>query len=640
MRHVIAGTAGHIDHGKTELVRALTGVDCDRLSEEKERGITIDIGFAPLILDDNLHVGFVDVPGHERFVKNMLAGASGIDLVVLVVAADESVKPQTREHFDVCRLLGVGAGLVALTKSDLVDGEMQELVALEIKELVKGSFLDGAPIIPVSSVTGAGLEQLKEALAERARRTPPRSSVSIFRLPVDRAFSIKGFGTVITGTLSSGSVREGQEVAIYPGGQRARVRGVQIHGETAEEAVAGQRTALNLQGVDTAHVERGDVLAPPESMRPSSLLDVRLRLLPDARGPLKDLARVRYHQGTSEILARVKLLQKGALEPGAEGYAQLRLERPAASLPGDRFVIRRYSPMFTLGGGVVLDAHPEKHRGISRARLDRLGGLKDGDPGALMRDLLDRSASGATPEELVIRTGLKPDEVDRHAAALCRTGDAISPESGGFMLSAGCYARLWERAREILVAFHDKKPLMAGLPREELLQRILPEGAPDVRRFVMERMAAEGKIRLEKDVVASARHQVALGREEERILQEVEEEFRAGGLNPGTLEEIVQRRGLHAGKARTIYHLLLSRGRLLRIKDGKVFHAGAIERLKTLLWDRRERHPAIDVATFKELTGTSRKNAIPLLEHLDAERVTRRRQNDREILPPPRVSSA
>jgi selenocysteine-specific elongation factor len=635
MKHVIVGTAGHIDHGKTELVRALTGVDCDRLAEEKERGITIDIGFAPLRLGDEVAVGFVDVPGHERFVKNMLAGASGIDLVLLVVAADESIKPQTREHFDICRLLGVATGLLAITKIDLADEEVREIVALEARDLVEGSFLEGSPVVPVSARSGEGLDALREALRGKAGEVRPRSSSSFMRLPVDRAFSIKGFGTVVTGTLVAGEIREGAEVAVYPAGRKARVRGVQVHGDSVRIAVAGQRTALNLQGLNAGDVGRGSVLTPPGLMRPSSLLDASVTLLPDARAPLKDLGRVRFHQGTSELLARVKLLGAAELGPGETTFAQIRLESPGLSLPGDRFVMRQYSPMITIGGGVVLSAHPEKHRGDPGPVREELARVAAGGDEALVLHALGGSPGGLSPAELVVRTGRIPEEVSRLLAGLCERGDVIAVgERATAYLSRGWFERHRKRALSILAAFHEAKPLMIGLPREELLQRLLPGGPPDVARSVVDRLSAEGAIRLEKELAAAADHKVALHPAEERIMEVVEERFREGGLSPATLEQIVAAAGLDAPTAQRIYHLLLSRGRLVRIKDGKVFHAEAIEGLKAALWKLRATKPVIDVAAFKDLTGTSRKNAIPLLEHLDAERVTRRKGNEREILPP------
>jgi len=634
MKHVIVGTAGHIDHGKTELVRALTGVDCDRLQEEKKRGITIDIGFAPLSLMGDVAVGFVDVPGHERFVKNMLAGASGIDLVLLVVSAEESIKPQTREHFDICRLLGVQSGLIALTKADLADEDLRALVALEVRDLVKGSFLEGAPILPVSARTGEGLEELKAALHERALAVSPRSSASFCRLPVDRSFSIRGFGTVVTGTLITGEIRDGEEMEIYPRGIRAKVRGIQVHGAAVASAVAGQRAALNLQGVDAGAVSRGDLLAPPDFMKPSSLHDVELHLLPSS-APLKDLARVRYHQGTSEALARVKLIGASRVEPGGTAFAQLRLESPGMSLPGDRFVLRRYSPMVTIGGGLVLDAHPEKHRGEAGERPAALEALRSGAV-ALAAHALASSPGGMTPGGLVVRTGRSPAEVAAMAADLVRSGRVVAAgDRSSLLLHADWYGRHRARILSLLEEHHRAHPLMVGLPREELRERTLPGEPPETVRFVLEHMAAAGEIRLEKEFAAAASHKVSLGAEEERILGVVESAYLDSGLNPAGLEQIVATHALDAARAQRIYHLLLSRGRLVRIKDGTVFHAETLDRLKKKLWDLRRTKPVIDVAAFKDLTGTSRKNAIPLLEHLDAERVTRRRGNDREILPPP-----
>ncbi|RMG48984.1 MAG: selenocysteine-specific translation elongation factor, partial [Acidobacteria bacterium] len=357
MKHIIVGTAGHIDHGKTELVKALTGIDADRLKEEKERGITIDIGFAFLTMGDT-RFGFVDVPGHERFVKNMLAGVHGIDLVLLVVAADESIMPQTREHFDICRLLRVKSGLIAITKVDLVDEELLQLVEEEVRDFVRGSFLDGAPIIRVSARTGVGLEELKAALVNLGERIQERQSNAVPRLPIDRVFTKRGFGTVVTGTLVSGTLREGESVEILPRQMGATIRGLQVHNKPVEVAHAGERTAVNLQGVGVEDLQRGDVLVPPRRFRPTSMLDARLELLPTAPQPIENRTRVRFHIGTAEIMARVILLDRESLRPGDAALVQFRLERPTFAVAGDRFIIRRYSPQTTVGGGVILDPLP------------------------------------------------------------------------------------------------------------------------------------------------------------------------------------------------------------------------------------------------------------------------------------------
>src|SRR5580700_1681578 len=367
MKNVIVGTAGHIDHGKTALVRALTGIDADRLEEEKRRGITIDLGFAHLQLTPQLRMGFIDVPGHERFVKNMLAGVGGIDLVLFVIAADESIKPQTREHFDICRLLGIPRGVVALTKADLVDPDILELVRLEVEEFAAGSFLEGVPVVAVSSVTGAGLDELRRELQCAAEAAPAKSAGGHFRLPLDRAFTVKGFGTVVTGTLISGTVRKEQEVELYPTGRRLRVRGVQVYGKSANQALGGQRTALNLADIEPAEVARGMVLAAPGMFRAVTQLDCALQLLPSAK-PLKHRAPVHFHAGTAEIEAQVRLLDgAAALKPGQRCFARIVLQEPALLLPGDRFIIRMFSPVVTIGGGVVLDIGGKRYRKADRA---------------------------------------------------------------------------------------------------------------------------------------------------------------------------------------------------------------------------------------------------------------------------------
>ena len=640
MKHVVVGTAGHIDHGKTNLVKALTGINTDRFKEEQERGITIDIGFAPLALGPELTVGFVDVPGHEKFVKNMLAGIWGIDLVLLVIAADESVKPQTREHFEICSLLDVKRGLIALTKIDLTDPELQELVTLEIRDFVRGSFLEEAPIIPVSSKTGAGLDSLKDAIAAAAARFEPGRPSALLRLPVDRAFSMRGFGTVVTGTLVSGSLAEGEEVSLYPAGHRGRVRGLQVHGDTVTAARAGQRTAVNIGGIEVGQVQRGDVLGRPGQMQPSSILDVRLRLLPDAPAPLKNLARVRFHQGTSELLARVRLLDPdiSELPPGGECFAQIRLEKQGMAMPDDRFVIRRYSPTITIGGGVVLDAHPVKHKGMTHdGLLDRLAGLEEADLRESIRIHLDNSPAGADIARLSLRIGRTVRELQPVVEEGVRAGGLLTAGEGATMtvISSTAVETLSGRILAELQRYHHANPLRPGMPLEELRERVLGGAGVDVSRMVIDRMTARGEVRIEKDAIGLAAHQVRLTPDDEKNMKKLEEAYRHDGLNPRDADELAAALGIDPARAEKLLHLLLAAGGLVRIRDGRVFHAEAIEELKHRLWSLRPRKTIIDIGSFKELTGTSRKNAIPLLEHLDAVRVTRRVGSDREILPPP-----
>ncbi len=655
MKHIIVGTAGHIDHGKTALVKALTGIDADRLKEEKQRGITIDIGFADLAIGDS-QFGFVDVPGHERFVKNMLAGAHGLDLVMLVVAADESVMPQTREHFDICRLLHVKAGLIALTKSDLVDEELLELARAEVEDFVAGSFLEGAPIISVSSRTGAGIDELKETLTALAARVEPKATAAVPRLPIDRAFSIKGFGTVVTGTLIAGELSVGDEVEVLPSGVRTRIRNVQVHGHDTKQALAGQRTAINLQGVNVEKVERGSLLAPAGRLRPSSMFDARLELLSSASRPLKQRARVRLHHGTAEVMARVVVLQssefrvqgsefgdsqpgtlnpqRGAISPGESAIVQLRLEEPITALPGDRFIVRSYSPQVTIGGGLVIDPLPQKHRirdKATRAQLERLEGA----------DLLDRIAifveiagvHGMSAEDLAARTGATDEQIAATTRELVRQNRVIEISSAPLsLISAESYGAFASRVVEMLTEHHRREPLSLGLSREEVRDRVFGQLRPEIFRSVIARLGEEGKVIAEREALRLAAHRPALTETDRAAKQALEAAFKAAGFQAGSLEETAAAAGIRVELARKLYNLLTAEHRLVRIGDF-VFHAESIEDLKARVRAHKAINSRMDVAVFKEMTGgLSRKHAIPLLEYLDRERITRRVGNEREIL--------
>jgi len=634
---LVVGTAGHIDHGKSQLVRALTGIDPDRLKEEQERGITIDLGFAHLVLADGTRIGFVDVPGHERFVRNMLAGVGGIDLVLLVIAADESVKPQTREHFDICRLLQIPRGLIVLTKIDLVDQDILDLVRLEVRDFVAGSFLESAPIVGVSVRTGQGLDTLKETLGGAAREMPARSASGLPRLPIDRAFSIKGFGTVVTGTLVSGSLREGQDVVLLPQGARARVRGLESHNQSTTVAAAGQRVAANLQGIDASAIERGDLLTESDALEPTHLLDVAIEYLPGAAGPLRDLARVGLHLMTAETSARVKLVGASAVAPGGTGFAQLRAERPLVALPGDRFIIRRHSPPMTVGGGSVLHNAPPKLRGRREEIRLRYEQLSDPVPAARLVVLIEESgASGIDARTLRARTGLGPAECDRLLDESVRRGDVLAlPTTPRRFLAGTAAAAKRRQVLEILGEFHRREPLREGLPREEIRTRVFSDSHPDVFRALLQAMTEEGALRLDKDRVALAGHRVSLSPEEGGLIERLEGAYLEGGTNPPELSDLAKAFGADPRRLEKLLHLLLSRGRLTRIPDGKIFHVQAIGDLKRRLWARRAQSASIDIAEFKDLSRTSRKNAIPLLEHFDQTRVTRREGSLRVILPPP-----
>lgn len=618
MRNVIAGTAGHIDHGKTALVRALTGTDTDRLEEEKRRGISIDIGFAHLDLAPDVRVGFVDVPGHERFVKNMLAGVGGIDLVLLVIAADESIKPQTREHFDICRLLGIPKGVIAITKADLVDDDILDLVSLEVEELVKGSFLEGAPVVVTSAATGAGLDELRARLLELAWEARAKDASRPFRLPVDRAFSIRGFGTVLTGTLLAGSVAREDEVELHPGGRRLRVRGVQVHNEPAERAYAGQRTALNVAGIEASEVERGMVLTAPGLFRAVDRIDCRLDLLGSAK-PLKQRAPVHFHTGTAEVEAEVRLLDATRLSPGGSAYARVALRDPVLVLPGDRFIVRMFSPVVTIGGGVVLDTRPPR---VDPA--ERLAVLERGSVAEKIALLVREARYGVGLTELTARTGLPVAELEPLAALR-------QPQT--WFIDAERLRTLGARVREALGEFHRSKPLAPGMPKEALRAAVLPEppkGASyEAPAFLLDALFGSDVV-AEGETVRLAAHRVVLKQEEERASEEIERVFYEAGLTAPSLAEALAKSGIETARARTVLQMLLKKGTLVRVAEDLVFHRAAtdalIERLSALKGRR------ISVGEFKEFAGVSRKYAIPLLEYLDRSRVTRREGDARVVL--------
>jgi selenocysteine-specific elongation factor len=632
IRSLVIGTAGHIDHGKSTLVRALTGIDPDRLKEEQERGITIDLGFAHYEAD-GVTYAFVDVPGHERFVKNMLAGVGGIDCILLVVAADESVKPQTREHFDICRLLRVPAGVVALTKVDLADAETLELVAIETRELVEGTFLDGAPIIAVSARDGRGLDELRAALASLAdaasRERRPDAPV---RLPIDRVFSMKGFGTVVTGTLVSGTIREEAELVALPSGRRVKVRGVQVHGRRAAEARAGQRTAINLGGVDVEDLTRGDTLADAGTIQPSRIVDAIVELLPAAK-PLKNGARVRIHQGTSELLGRVSIARGSAIDPGGEVFVRIRLESPAVVTRGDRFILRAYSPPITIAGGVVLD--PDPPRGPIRsqaglARLARLDPRQLGEDEAAAAFVEERGSAGLMRQTMIARSGLTPAEAARTIERLAQARRVV--DVGPVLVSRRVLTELAGRVVADLTAHHAAQPLSDGVPREELRERRFGRAHAAVFEHVLQELVAAGTI-VSRDRLALAGHRVALSPGEALARDAVDRAYREAAFAPPDAASLAAALKLPRTDVDRMVALLVRQKTLIRVDD-LLFHADALARLKAEVASLKGGgQPArVDVAAFKERYGVSRKFAIPLLEYLDRERVTRRVGDSRVIL--------
>jgi len=636
---LIVGTAGHIDHGKSALVRALTGVDPDRLPEEKRRGITIDLGFADLELDD-LRIGFVDVPGHERFVKNMLAGAHGIDLLALVIAADEGVMPQTREHFDICRLLGVSNGLVVITKTDLVDEEMLALVEDDARELIAGSFLENAPLVSVSSRTGARMDQLKSQLVDLGKRVPPRSKDFTTRLPIDRAFSMKGFGAVVTGTLISGKITEGDELELLPLKVNVRVRGLQVHNKSVHEAHAGQRTAVNLAGIDTAQIERGMVLAPQARLRPTQIVDAWIDVLPGASRAVRSRSRVRVHIGATEVLGRVRVLGGSSVEAGSGGLAQLRLEAPVVAVHGDRFILRSYSPAETIAGGVIVDPFATKHRGREMDHaLELLRLLMRDERSTKFEGFVSAAGTrGVRLGDLAAATGWTNEVLAKVAAEVQKHGSVI--EVGGLYIARDSLDRLSTALLSELDRHHKREPLARGMLRETLREKVFTHSAPELFNGVLARLEGEGKVVSEKDIVRSSEHSVGLSDKDLELSNHIEQIYLGAGVEAPSLDDAMTKANVPAAQraqARKLLQLLLDDRKLVRIQGEMFMHSKVIEDLKTELLTYASQHEPdrlIDVPAFKDLAGVSRKYAIPLLEYFDREQTTRRAGDKRLILKP------
>jgi selenocysteine-specific elongation factor len=621
--HVVIGTAGHIDHGKTSLVKALTGTDTDRLPEEKARGITIDLGFAFIEEPDGLTIEIVDVPGHERFVKNMLAGVGGIDLAMLVIAADEGVMPQTREHFAICSLLHIAGGLVVLTKTDMVEADWLELVRDDVGSLVRGTFLDGCPIVAVSARTGEGIPELRAALRDLAAKVPARGTDQLPRLPIDRVFTIKGFGTVVTGTLMAGRLRVDDRVEVFPAGLQAKVRGLQTHGRPVGEASAGQRTAVNFQGVDRAAVERGNVVGLAGTLVPSVLVDGTLELLPDAPRPLKPRDRVRVHAGTSEIMARVLLLDRPELPPGQAAFARFRLEAPLVALPGDRFVIRSYSPMVTIGGGTLLDIAPPRFKLKAPAHLAHVRLLAEGSPGAVVEEHIRHAGGGGVRVgPLSGRVPFGPERLRPLLDGLQGAGRVVAIDRDWFVHPESL-ARLRDLAVAALEQFHAAFPLRPGMSREELRGRA---GAPDERVFahLVAGLDAEGVVRTDRDKIRLASHDVRLSPEQQKTVDRLEQDFLGAAAAPPSPEEALGRAGLSGDEDHELFQVLVEARKLVRVKESLYFHAQALDAIQDKLVAMLRERKEIGPSDIKDLLGISRKYAIPLLEFFDARRVTTR----------------
>lgn len=643
MKHIVVGTAGHIDHGKSALVEALTGIDPDRLKEEKDRGITIDLGFARY-RHENTELAFIDVPGHERFVRNMLAGASGIDGVLLVIAADESVMPQTCEHLDICRLLGVRTGIVVLTKADLVDDDTLELVRLETQELVSGTFLDRAPILPVSSRTGHGLTALRQALTSLAEGGAGRQETGVPRIPIDRAFTLRGFGTIVTGTQVSGRIDEDTELLLLPADRRVKVRGVQVHGEMRSVSCAGQRVAINLSGIDVDELRRGDTLTTAGGLFVTSRLDSRVALLQSARS-LRHGARVRFHQGTAEVMARVALgatcsdsdsdddvaCFPATLAPGSSAFVRLHLERAVPLTRNDRFVLRTYSPSITIAGGIVLDPSPPSGQLRSERGQRRLQQLNARDEDAIATIVADTEGQGVTPDQLIPRMGLTRSEVERIVEQLVEKKIVVRVTDR--LVSSGNVCAAMEKLREAVKAFHEAHPLEPGIPREEARERLGPFAGGDLFLYALGVLVDRGQLIADRHL-ALATYKIRLSDEESTIKSQLSEVFSESGLMPPDVLQWAADKCVAEAVVDRMVTLLVRGGTLERVA-ALVFHRPALDQLKldiVRLKEGRDHPVRLDVATFKERFGVTRKYAIPLLEYLDRSRVTRRIGRDRLIV--------
>lgn len=621
MKQIILGTAGHIDHGKTSLVKALTDIDTDRLKEEKERGITIELGFAHLQLPGGRNLGIVDVPGHEKFVKNMVAGATGIDIVALVVAADEGIMPQTREHLEICELLEVRQGIVVLTKIDMVDDEWLELVKEDVAGYLSGTFLADVPMVEVSSVTGEGLNDLIKILDELVNEIPARDSGHFFRLPVDRVFTMKGFGTVITGTTVSGKIRVGDETTIYPQCINARIRGIQVHNNDVDEVQAGLRTAINLQGLEKAMIQRGNVVADKDSLRSTYMIDVYFKLLSSAARKLKNRAKVRFHSGTTEIISTVVLLDRDELQKGDACFAQLRLDEPTALLRGDRYVLRSYSPVRTIGGGSVLNALPTKKKRFSQAVLSSMKSLHEGNLDEIIELFISLGRfQGVEQKELQFLVNLSEKKLDAALQVLKAQNRVIQyDKEGRVIIHADFLKKAEDEIVEIITKYHKDNPLKAGFLKEELRSRIKGARNPKLFNYIINRLVKGGIIVLEKELVRLKGHQVILAQDQKKVRQTLENIYGNAGLKPPYFKEL---KADFSGNVEEVLEVMVKEGVLLKIKEDLYFHRKAVEDLKGRLVDFLKKNGEITTPNLKEITGVSRKYTIPLIEYFDQTHLT------------------
>lgn len=629
MKHLTIGTAGHVDHGKTALIRALTGQETDRLPEEKARGISIDIGFAQFRLPSGRRTGVVDVPGHERFIRNMLAGITGIDLVLLVVAADEGVMPQTTEHLNILRLLKVKKGLVVLTKKDLVDADWVNLVQEDVRAALRGSFLESAKILAVSSLTGEGLPELRETLDRMLEETEARDTAAFPRLPIDRVFTSSGFGTVVTGTLASGSIQVDQRLEVLPHGLEGRVRGLQVHGEKVERAEAGQRVAVNLAGVEKGDLRRGNVLTQPGALRPTEALAGRLVMVSGDIPPLKSGARIHFHTGTAEVLARVVLLDREEIGPGGEGYALFRTEEPVVVGRRDHFIVRSYSPMHTIGGGIVIEPHA-RYRRFNPESLNDLRSKEQGTSDEIIAAALASFGGPAGPGDLVRSVALPGEAIRLELQNLANRGQVLElgPDLFIHPRFVSDFARTVDRFFE---EYFRSFPLRRGAPREELRKRALPKADPRSFNALLAFLTGEKIIETDRDRVAPIGRQIQFTPAQAKFREQLVERVRLGGSSPPSIREAREGIEIKGTPTEEILTGLVEEGLLIKIADDFYLHRDYFEAARARTVEFLKEKGTLTMAEFRDLLGTSRKYAVPLLEYLDSIKVTRRVGDDRVL---------
>ena len=624
MNNIIIGTAGHVDHGKTCLIRALTGIETDRLREEKKRGITIELGFAYLDLPDGGRAGIIDVPGHEKFVRNMLAGAGGIDLALLIVAADEGVMPQTVEHLGILSLLEIQHGIIVLTKIDTVDEEWRELVAEDIRQRVQGTFLQDAPLIPVSSYTGEGIEELRQEIFRQIEKLGGKKLDTPFRIPVDRVFSMEGFGTVITGTMIEGKLQEGAEVMLYPGEKLGKVRNIQVHSRSVDTAYAGQRVAVNFSNLKKTDIQRGDVVALPGSMHTTMMVDVRLNMLKEADRSIKNTSRLHFYHGSREVLCKAVLLEQEALEPGQSGYAQLRLEETVALKAGDHFVVRFYSPLETVGGGVVLDPSPQKHKRGDAAVLESLAILEKGT----LKDKIEQGVKEGSPayrplDFVAVQFGASKEEAEQLAGQLESEGKLVKI-TAGLYLHQSFLERQGKRLSEILRQYHTANPLKEGMKREELRSRFLPQQEQAVADGLLDYYARVERIKFTNGMASLFKFKVKVDEEAARMTEAMETIYRQAGYAPPTTDEVLGQMGKDQKKAQQVHAALVGSGTLVRMDAQMCFHREAYDEAVRQIVEQCRAQGQITLAEVRDLLGTSRKYAMAILDTLDREKVTKK----------------